>query len=228
MKKMDGKEEFLDFLLETGALRFGDFILKSGRESPYMVDMGRMSSGSNADRIGAHFAEAIIERIGDAHVIFGPAYKGIPLCVSAAMHLDAMLDHPVHYLFDRKGQKTYADGGTGARGLVCGRIPERGESIVMIDDVITCGQTKIASVHLLQTLQPDANISGLVVAIDRQELDENGEYTAGSFQAREGIPFHSIATASDILEYLKQQKLEEHATKMQAYLNKYGIREVRQ
>ncbi len=192
---------FIEFLAKVGAVKFGDFVLKSGRNSPFFISTGVISSGGSSYELGKYFAQKINETYGNnIDVVFGPAYKGIPLAVSTtiALHKEFGVDKP--WLFDRKEKKTYAD----ASALVGPEI-DYGAKVVIVDDVFTTGETKVEAVNKIKSVKGD--VAGIVIAVDRQErgmrLNAIEEFTNGT-----GIPVHSITTISDIFEHLKNKEVD--------------------
>ncbi len=193
-----GPPEFFEFLCETEALQFGAYTLKSGRVSPYFFNSGRFDTGGRLRRLGEYFAGAIHSHAPRASVVFGPAYKGVPLCVAAAMALERRTGAEVGYLFDRKEKK-----GHGERGRFVGRSPAAGERVVMVDDVITDGETKLEAVAKLRE-SFDVSIEALVIAFDRMEVDAAGEDAVQRFQESTGIPVFSLMTLAELEQAISQ------------------------
>lgn len=204
-RKMTNENEspkaFFEFLRETEALQFGAFTLKSGRVSPYFFNSGRFDTGGWLGRLGEFYAEAIHSHAPQASVIFGPAYKGIPLCVAAAMALERRTGAEVGYLFDRKEEKEHGD-----KGRFVGRSPAPGARVVMVDDVITDGETKLMAVTKLRE-SFEVSIEALVIAFDRMEVDAAGEDAVQRFQDTTGIPVISLMTLAE-LEQAIQASIE--------------------
>lgn len=193
--------KFFEFLRETEALQFGAYTLKSGRVSPYFFNSGRFDTGGRLRRLGEYFAGAIHSHAPQASVIFGPAYKGVPLCVAAAMALERLTGTEVGYLFDRKEEK-----GHGEWGRFVGRSPASGERVVMVDDVITDGETKLEAAAKLRA-SFEVSIEALVIAFDRMEVDAAGEDAVQRFEESTGIPVVSLMTLAE-LEQAIQQNIE--------------------
>lgn len=189
---------FFEFLRETEALQFGAYTLKSGRVSPYFFNSGRFDTGGRLRRLGEYFAGAIHSHAPRATLVFGPAYKGVPLCVAAAMALERRTGAEVGYLFDRKEKK-----GHGEQGRFVGRIPAAGERIVMVDDVITDGETKLEAVAKLRE-SFDISIEALVIAFDRMEVDAAGGDAVQRFQQTTGIPVISLMTLIELEQAISQ------------------------
>ena len=191
-------QKFFDFLRDTEALQFGAYTLKSGRVSPYFFNSGRFDTGGRLRRLGEYFARAIQAHAPGVSVVFGPAYKGVPLCVATAMALERHTGAEVGYLFDRKEPKGY-----GEQGRFVGRSPAAGERVVMVDDVITDGKTKLEAVAKLRE-SFEVSIEALVIAFDRMEVDAAGEDAVQRFQESTGIPVFSLMTLAELEQAMAQ------------------------
>lgn len=219
------QQDFIDFLVETRALRFGEFTLKSGRKSPYFFNSGQFNTGEEIERLGYFYACAIREFDFEATLVFGPAYKGIPLCVATAIALRQRFDINASYGFDRKEVKEHGEG-----GWLVGKEPEPGDRVVLVDDVVTDGATKIQMIRRLNAAC-GARISGLVIALDRKEKNADGEDAVAALQTAAGVPVRSIVTIHDVLEYLPGRRINgqialtsEIRGRIDAYLDKHGVR----
>ena len=190
--------EFIEFLVRTGALKFGDFTLKSGRKSPYFVNTGVISSGEDLNTLAGFFAEKIKE-VGPVKTIFGPAYKGIPLAVATSISLATKYKIQTNWLFNRKEIKTHGDA-----GAFVGKLPEKEKEVILIDDVFTTGGTKYESVNLLSAM--GLTIKYMVVGVDRQEKGKEGN-AVEEFTSETGIPVHVIVNISEAFEYLRGRKI---------------------
>jgi orotate phosphoribosyltransferase len=202
----DWQRTFIDFLVDAGAFRLGSFTLKSGRQSPTFVNTGLVEDGHGLDRLGEAYAARIVAACGrdGFDAVFGPAYKGVPLAVATVIAL-ARDGRRVPYLFDRKERKQHGEeaaGGDDAAALLVGHRPVAGERLVLVDDVLTTGATKFEAVELLRRLVPEVRFPALVIAVDRQEADDNGDSAAGLFTQATGIPVHAAVTMTDILGHL--------------------------
>ena len=208
---MQNKENFVRFLLGTGALIFGDFSLKSGRKSPYMINTGEVCSGETLSRFGCFYARTIIEKIElgiipkDIDIIFGSAYKGIPLAVATSIALSAAFNMNVGYAFNRKVEKDHGEG-----GIFVGMAPAPGAKILIIDDVMTAGTALRETAELIKKQAPDVQIVGSVISVDRKERGRDGRLTAvAETQYELGIPVFSIVDIDEIVGLLRSTKLAE-------------------
>ncbi len=194
--------EFIEFLAKSGAVRFGEFTLKSGRLSPYFISTGVLSDGATSYELGKHFARKINEAYGQKiDAIYGPAYKGIPLAVSVSIALYKELGINRPWLFDRKEKKTYGD----ASGFVGAQI-DLGAKVVIVDDVFTTGETKFEAVEKIEKIIK-AEVAGIVIAVDRQEkgIKKNA---IEEFTEQTGVPVHSVTTITEVFEHLKNRSIE--------------------
>lgn len=216
------QREFIEFAIEQGVLRFGEFTLKSGRVSPYFFNAGLFKSGAALARLGRFYAQAIADSGLDFDVLFGPAYKGIPLAATTAVALADGHDRDTPFAFNRKEAKDHGEGGNIVGAELEGRI-------LIIDDVITAG-TAIGEVMQLIDAA-GAKAAGVVIALDRQERGKaDGETKSQSaiqeVEARYGMPVVSIVTLDLVLEYLEAhagEALKAHAAAIRDYRARYGI-----
>jgi len=219
------KKKFAEFLVRADALQFGEFTLKSGRSSPYFFNSSKFNNGPLIEELGSYYAAAIEENAPNCNLIYGPAYKGIPLCISTAIALSARLNQNIGYFFNRKEKKTHGDQGT-----LVGQFPLAGDSVVMVDDVITDGLTKIESVKLIRELCK-VEFSGVLVALDRMEKNSQANDAITEFQQKTGVPVWSIITIPEICDYLKNRKIggsvvldESTFLKIENYLAEHSVR----
>jgi len=219
------KKNFIEFLVRVNAIEFGNFTLKNGRKSPYFFNSSKFNTGLLIDELGLYYAAAIEENVPNCNLIFGPAYKGIPLCVSSASALSKRLNHDIGYFFNRKEKKNHSD-----HGVFVGQNPLPKDLVVIVDDVITDGLTKIESIGLIRELC-DVEIKGVIVALDRMEKNSKGIDTITDFQRSTGIPVWSIITIKEIIDYLRNSKFDRLLTlekstykKIENYLSKYCVR----
>ena len=193
------KKQFAEFLVNADALQFGEFTLKSGRVSPYFFNSSKFNTGPLIEQLGQYYASAILQQAPDCSLVFGPAYKGIPLCVTVATALSKKLNRNIGYFFNRKEIKTHGDQGT-----FVGQLPQPGDMVVMVDDVFTDGQTKIESVDFVRELCK-IEFSGVLVALDRMENSSRGVDAIAEFKLKTGVPVWSIITIREVCLYLKNR-----------------------
>lgn len=216
---MTYKEEFVKFMVDSGVLTFGEFTLKSGRIAPYFINAGNYKTGAQLAKLGGFYAECIEDNNIDVQTLFGPAYKGIPLAVSAAVALYNKFGIDVSYCFDRKEAKDHGEG-----GMFVGRTLEDGEKVVIIDDVMTSGKAMRESLPKLKS-QADVNVTGMVITVDRMEKGLNTDDSAVQEVYKEfGIKVYSIITMNDIIDAIKNGIVQgkEYLGKMLEYREKYG------
>ena len=210
----DYQTEFLNFALEKGVLRFGEFTLKSGRISPYFFNAGLFNSGSALARLGRFYAQAIVDSGINFDVLYGPAYKGIPL---AAVTAAALYDHhqiDIPYAFNRKEAKSHGEGGS-----IVGHALEG--QILIIDDVITAGTAIRESMDIIEA--EGAKPAGVVIALDRQEKGKGDKSAIQEVEQDYGIPVASIAKLENVIGFLEQQGDADHLANIRAYRDQYGI-----
>ena len=216
---MTYKQEFIRFLADCGVLKFGTFRLKSGRIAPYFLNAGEYKTGAQIKRLGEFYAACIRENDLDVQTLFGPAYKGVPLAISAAVAMYEKYGRDVSFCFDRKEVKDHGEG-----GMFVGKQPQDGEKIVIIEDGMTSGK---ALKEVLPKLRGAANvnITGMVITVDRMEKALGSEKSAVQ-QAwdEEGVRVCSIVTIRDIIDALEEGIIEgkEHVPAIRAYLQEYG------
>lgn len=218
------QEEFVSFIVRAGALRFGSFILKSGRNSPYFFNSGAFNTGRTIAELGRYYAAAVMELGEPPDVIYGPAYKGIPLAVATASALSTNFGVDPAYCFDRKEAKEHGD-----RGLFVGHVPGKGERVVMVDDVITDGATKLEAIRRLRSIS-EATIAGLVIALNRQEKTAEGADPIASLESSAKLPVRAVVTIREVMQYLRGRLLDgkvvltdEDYGRMVDYLQIYGV-----
>ena len=219
------KKNFAEFLLKADAIRFGKFTLKSGRVSPYFFNSSKFNTGPLIEQLGQYYASAIQQHAPDCSLIFGPAYKGIPLSVTVATALSKKLTRNIGYFFNRKEIKTHGDQGT-----LVGQLPQPGDMAVMVDDVFTDGHTKIESVDLVRELCK-IEFYGVLVALDRMESSSRGEDAIAEFQLKTGVPVWSIITIREVSLYLKNRIVNGNVVldetlyhEIERYLEEHSIR----
>jgi orotate phosphoribosyltransferase len=209
------QREFLRFALDTGVLRFGEFKLKSGRISPYFFNAGLFNTGASLARLGRYYAEAIVASGIGFDMLYGPAYKGIPLAAAAGIALADHQGRDLPYAFNRKEAKDHGEG-----GVIVGS-PLRGR-VLILDDVITAGTSVGESVDIIQG--HGATPAGVVIALDRRERGSDERSAVDAVRERYGIPVLSIVALDDLLAYLGEDpRLLEHLGAVSAYSARYGV-----
>ncbi len=217
---MTYKESFIKFMVECGVLTFGDFTLKSGRKAPYFVNTGNYKTGAQLAKLGEFYAECINENNIDVETLFGPAYKGIPLAVSAAVALYNKFGKEVSYCFDRKEVKDHGEG-----GMFVGKKLADGEKVVIIEDVMTSGK---ALREVMPKLKDTANVNvtGMVITVDRMEKALDSELSAVEQAYKDfGVKVYSIVNINDIINAIRNGVVQgkEYLDKMLEYRNTYGV-----
>jgi orotate phosphoribosyltransferase len=209
------KKEFIEFALSYDVLRFGEFTLKSGRVSPYFFNTGLFNTGEALYKLGIYYAEAIIESGIQFDVIFGPAYKGIPLACSCAAALHHKHGQNIFYSFNRKEAKTHGEGGS-----IVG-APLEG-NILIIDDVISAGTAVRESIAIIQN--ENASVAGVAISMDRQERGQDKLSAIQEVEQSYNIPVINIIGLSDLIEYLsKHGENQQHLQAIEAYREEYGV-----
>lgn len=216
---MSYKQDFIKFMVECGVLTFGDFTLKSGRKAPYFINTGNYRTGAQLARLGEFYAACIKENGIEVDTLFGPAYKGIPLSVSAAVALYNKYGDEVNYCFDRKEVKDHGEG-----GMFVGKRLADGEKVVIIEDVMTSGKA-LKEVMPKLTSEARVNVTGMVITVDRMEKALNSDSSAVQEAYKEfGVKVYSIVTMNDIIDAIKDGVIEgkEYLNKMLEYRSVYG------
>jgi len=209
------QQDFIEFALETGVLRFGSFTLKSGRVSPYFFNSGLFNTGASLAKLGRFYAQAISESELNYDVLFGPAYKGIPLASTTVVALADHHQRDVPYVFNRKEKKDHGEGGQ----LVGAQLDG---SVLIIDDVISAGTSVRESVTIIKA--ENAAPAGVIIALDRQERGQDSRSAIQEVEAEHKIPVVSIICLNDLLSYLQNNaELAEHLPAVEAYRQQYGV-----
>jgi len=209
------KSEFLELSLELGVLRFGEFTLKSGRVSPYFFNAGLFSSGYAAAKLGRYYASAIAESEVEFDMLFGPAYKGIPLATLAAAALAEHHDEDVPYAFNRKEEKSHGEGGSIVGAPLDGRV-------LIVDDVITAGTAVREAQRIIRSA--GADVAGLVISLDRQEVGRDSRSAVQELEQSLRIPVISIVQLEDLIDMLEESdEYAEYLAPVLSYRKKYGI-----
>ncbi|MBQ8974228.1 MAG: orotate phosphoribosyltransferase [Oscillospiraceae bacterium] len=211
---MSYKKKFIDFMMSAGVLTFGDFTTKSGRKTPYFINTGNYKTGSQISILGDYYARCINDSGESFDALFGPAYKGIPLCAAAASSLFRNHGRDVQYCFNRKEKKDHGEGG----GIV-GYQPKSGDTLAIVEDVVTAGTAVRESLELLRSIG-DIKVGALFVSVDRMEKG-TGELSAlDELRQSMGINVYPIITVRDIIAAMPEG--DERVGKMEAYLAQYG------
>jgi orotate phosphoribosyltransferase len=209
------KKEFLDFAIEIGVLKFGDFTLKSGRKSPYFFNSGLFNSGRCLARLGGFYAQAITRSNMKFDMIYGPAYKGIPLASAMAIALANDYEVDVPYAFNRKEVKDHGEG-----GIIVGS-PLKGK-VLIIDDVISAGTSVRESIDIINA--QGATPTGVIIALDRQEVGKTDKSAIQEVEMEFGIAVVSIVCLGDLINYLEQKAdMQQFVAAIKAYREKYGV-----
>jgi len=212
----DYEKEFLDFAIDVGVLRFGEFTLKSGRVSPYFFNSGLFNTGSSLARLGRYYAQAVVESGIEFDMIYGPAYKGIPLASTLAIALADHHDRDVPYCFNRKEAKTHGEGGSIVGAELEGRV-------LIIDDVISAGTSVRESVDIINIA--GATTAGVVIALDRQERGQGETSAIQEVEKDYGLNVANIVCLDNLVEYLESSKNEtDHLSSIQKYRAQYGVK----
>ena len=214
------KQEFIEFMVESDVLKFGDFTLKSGRRSPFFMNAGAYVTGSSLKRLGEYYAKAIHEKFGDDFdILFGPAYKGIPLSVTTAIAYSELYDRQIRYSSNRKEIKDHGD-----TGILLGSKMKDGDRIVMIEDVTTSGKS-IEETYPIIKMQGDVTVVGLMVSLDRMEVGLSGTKPAlAEISEKYGFPTGAIVTMKEVTEHLYDREVNGKVViddKIKAALDEY-------
>ena len=220
----DYQRQFIDFMVTSGVLTFGDFVTKSGRRTPFFINTGNYRTGEQARRLGEFYAQAMVARFGEGFdVLFGPAYKGIPLAVSAAIALAAHHRREVAYCFNRKEVKDHGEG-----GALVGHKLRDGDRVLIVEDVITAGTSIRETVPLLYAAAK-VRLAGLLVGVDRMEKGTGERSALQEIQESHGMPACAIVTLSDVVEHLHNHPVNGNVVlddalkaRIDAYRAQYG------
>ena len=198
------KQEFIEFMVDSQVLKFGEFTLKSGRKSPFFMNAGAYVTGTQLRKLGEYYAKAIHDNYGlDFDVLFGPAYKGIPLSVATTMAISELYGKDIRYCSTRKEVKDHGD-----TGILLGSKLKDGDRVVIIEDVTTSGKSIEETFPILKE-QADVEIKGLMVSLNRMEVGKGGEKSAlDEIQEKYGFPAHAIVTMEEVVERLYNQECQ--------------------
>ena len=223
---LDFKKDFIEFMVRSGVLTFGDFTTKSGRKTPFFINTGNYDNGQQMEKLGEFYAQAIqAELEGQFDGLYGPAYKGIPLCITTSIALSKLFDKNVNFTFNRKEAKDHGEGGN-----LIGHKLQDGERVIIVEDVITAGTAIRENLPVIQAAA-DVNIAAIVVSVDRMEKG-TGELSAiAQVEADYGIKTFAIVTIEEIVEYLHNREIDgkvivddDMKDSINAYREKYGVK----
>ena len=201
MKKY--KEEFIEFMVKSNVLRFGEFTTKSGRQTPFFINTGNYTTGEQLEKLGEFYAKTINEHIGnEVDVLFGPAYKGIPLTVTTAISMNKLYNVNVEYCSNRKEVKDHGEG-----GILLGAKLNDGSNVVIVEDVMTAGTSIYETAPILKA-QGDVNIKGLVISVDRMEKGKGEKSAQEEIRDTFGITTYPIVTMAEVVEYLYNREID--------------------
>jgi orotate phosphoribosyltransferase len=220
------KQEFIEFMVDSQVLKFGDFTLKSGRKSPFFMNAGAYVTGTQLRKLGEYYAKAIHDNYGlDFDVLFGPAYKGIPLSVATTMAISELYGVDIRYCSNRKEAKDHGD-----TGILLGSQIKDGDRVVIIEDVTTSGKSIEETFPIIQA-QGDVEIKGLMVSLNRMERGKGEKSALEEIQEKYGFPAHAIVSMAEVIEALynkpcKGQIIIDDAMKVSidAYYEQYGVK----
>lgn len=220
------KEEFIQFMVDCEVLRFGDFTLKSGRKSPFFMNAGLYIKGSQLEKLGEYYAKAIVDNYGDDFdILFGPAYKGIPLSVATTMAFHRLYGKEIKYCSNRKEAKDHGDA-----GILLGSPIKDGDRVVVIEDVTTSGKSMEETIPILKA-QGDIKILGLMVSLNRCERGKGDKGALDEISELYGFPANAIVTMEEVIEYLYNKEIngriyinDEIKKSIDAYYAEWGIK----
>ena len=218
------KQEFIDFMVDSEVLKFGDFTLKSGRKSPFFMNAGAYVTGTQLKKLGEYYAKSIHDHFGlDFDILFGPAYKGIPLSVTTAVAISDLYGKDVRYCSNRKEVKDHGD-----TGILLGSKLCDGDRVVMIEDVTTSGKS-IEETYPIIKAQADVEIKGLIVSLNRMEKGKTEKSALKEIEETYGFPTEAIVTMDDVKEYLYGREIngkvvidDEIKNRIDEYYKMYG------
>lgn len=218
------KKDFIEFMVRSNVLTFGDFVTKSGRRTPFFINTGNYDTGAQLGLLGRYYAEALVQNLGGGfNVLFGPAYKGIPLAAAASIALSAHYSRDVSFCFNRKEAKDHGEG-----GVMVGRKLRVGDRVVIIEDVVTAGTSVRESVPLLRSFG-GVDVVGLVVSVDRMERGRGRGSALAELREEFGVAAFSIVNLDEIVEHLRNREIggavvldDAVAGRITEYREKYG------
>ncbi|GKX28018.1 orotate phosphoribosyltransferase [Vallitalea longa] len=197
------KREFIEFMVECGVLTFGDFVTKSGRKTPFFVNTGNYRTGSQLSRLSEFYAKAIMGNFdGDFNVLFGPAYKGIPLSVTTAVALSNSYGKEVSYCSNRKEIKDHGD-----KGILLGSKLKDGDKVIIIEDVTTAGTSIYETMPIIKA-NGDVDVKGLIISVDRMEKGQGDESALNELAEKFNMKTCAIVTMDEVVEHLYKREID--------------------
>ena len=217
---MDYKKEFIKFMYESGVLTFGEFTLKSGRIAPYFINTGNYNTGRQIKKLGEFYAHCIEDNKIKADIFFGPAYKGIPLCVSAAAAVSDIYKRNVYYSINRKEEKDHGEG-----GVIVRKKLSDGDNVVIIEDVITAGTAIRQTLPIINNAAKNVSVNAVIISVDRQERGKNEKSAVQEVYDEFGIKVYSIVTLTDIIECINEGLIDakQYLDKIIKYRTEAGV-----
>ena len=220
------KQEFIEFMVESNVLKFGDFTLKSGSKSPFFMNAGAYVTGTQLKKLGEYYAKAIHDNFGlDFDVLFGPAYKGIPLSVATTMAISDLYGKDIRYCSNRKEVKDHGD-----KGILLGSPIQDGDKVIIIEDVTTAG-TSIQETLPIIKAQGDVEVGGLVVSVDRMERGQGEKSALTEISEKYGMKTTAIVTMEEVVEHLYNKPYkgkviidDKLKAAIDAYYDQYGVK----
>lgn len=220
------KQEFIEFMVDSKVLKFGDFTLKSGRKSPFFMNAGGYVTGTQLRKLGEYYAKAIHDTYGlDFDVLFGPAYKGIPLAVATTMAISELYGVDIRYCSNRKEEKDHGD-----TGILLGTKLNDKDRVVIIEDVTTSGKSIEETFPILKA-QGDVEIKGLIVSLNRMEKGKGSQSALDEIKEKYGFETSAIVSMSDVVEHLYNKEYngevvinDDIKTAIDAYYDEYGVK----
>ena len=219
------KKEFIEFMVQCNVITFGDFVTKSGRKTPFFINTGNFKTGAQMGRLGEFYAKAIKQYFEEGfEVLFGPAYKGIPLSVATVIALNNLYSIDVSYCSNRKEIKDHGD-----KGILMGGKPKDGDRVIIIEDVTTAGTSIHETMPILKA-QGEVDVLGLIISVDRMERGIGEKSAFQELQQQYGLKTHAIVTMKEVVEHLHNKELDgkvliddEMKKKIEEYYKIYGV-----
>ncbi|MDU7455004.1 orotate phosphoribosyltransferase [Clostridium saudiense] len=220
------KQEFIEFMVKSNVLRFGEFVTKSGRQTPFFINTGNYTTGEQLEKLGEFYAQTIKERIGtEVDVLFGPAYKGIPLTVTTAIAMNKLYGTNVEYCSNRKEVKDHGD-----KGILLGSKINDGDKVLIVEDVTTAGTSIYETMPILKS-QGDVDVKGLIISVDRMERGQGEQSALVEIREKFGFKTCAIVTMAEVIEYLYNKEVngkiiinDEIKARIDDYYSQYGAK----